>query len=132
MNISLHSIKRYLIFKLSGVDDCSSLTVDIDVNFCLGFGTNVVLTVFVRIVRLVRAGLLFFKPLDLAVDIELVPCVVVVLNRCCIPYQVDFLLCLRLLLFLLLLLLLGILLFLFLDLLFELFLDLLLFDALFL
>jgi hypothetical protein len=126
----------YLIFKLSGVDYCSTLAVDIDVNFCLGFGTNVVLTVFVRIVRLVRAGLLFFKPLDLAVDIELVPCIVVVLDRCCIPHQVDFLLCLRLwlwlFLLLLLLLLLGILLFLFLDLLFKLFLDLLLFDALFL
>lgn len=124
----------YLIFKLGGVDDCSPLAVDIDVNFCLGFGTNVILTVFVWIVRLVRAGLLFFKPLDLAVYIELVPCVVVILDRCCIPHQVDFLLCLRLWLwlFLLLLLLLGILLFLFLDLLFKLFLDLLLFDALFL
>ena len=117
----------YFIFELSGIDHCGSLVVDTNVDFGLGFGSHIILAVFVWVVGLVCTSLLILKSLDFVINIKLVPSSVVVLDSGGISDKINSLLgWFRVLVEFLL----GVLSFLLLDLLFELFLDFLFFCAL--
>lgn len=78
---------RYLIFQLSGIDYCTPLPFNVDVDFSLWLGSDVVLTVLVRIVGPVRSSFLLLQSFQLTVDIVLVPCVIVISYCIYVPKQ---------------------------------------------
>lgn len=78
----------YLILQLCGIDYCTSLTFDVDVNFGFWLSSDVVQTALIRIVWPVGSCFLLLEPFKLIVNVVLVPCIIVILNCIYIPKQV--------------------------------------------
>lgn len=92
MNVSLNSSISYFIFQLSRINNSCSLALNAYVHFCLWFCSHVILTVLIGIVRFISFSLLLFEFLQLLIDVELIPRIVIIFYSVCVSYQINALL----------------------------------------
>lgn len=67
------------------------MTIYTYVNFSLWFSANVILAIFIRVVRLVCSFLFFLEFINLLINIELIPCIVVIFYGVSIPHKINLL-----------------------------------------